>query len=221
MLSWRLPLIVLLSVLLLLPAVGVAADGPDASDDPRVSGPLVGVPWPCEDNGPAGPNEAKGQSCSWSYDLIPAETDTGADFSALWIQMEIDPGKGWCAQQMHLELEAPSGSRIVSAVPDRGGRMTKSSPSVSELVVDGDGSAPLPGTIGQDIDLTSGRTKISFDEDHYRFVWRGNSRNKVMVAIGLQFAHSRPPSELFSFYSGSEGAGMGSCRSPAMRVRPQ
>lgn len=216
----RLPAVLVVSLLFVFPASPASANEPDASHAPRTSGPLVGVPWPCEDNGPAEPGEAKGQSCSWAYELAPAETNAGEDFSAFWIQMEIDPGKGWCAKEMRFELTAPTDGRIVSAAPDRGSRITKSSPSTTELVVDGEAAAPVPGTIAQDIGLTSGRTKVEVDEDHYSFVWRGNSRTKVMVAIGVQFAHNRVPPETFYSFSGSEGAAMGSCRTPLLRARP-
>lgn len=196
----------------------VAANDPDASDPPRTSGPLVGLSMPCEDNGPAGPGEAKGQSCSWFYDLAPAETNLGEDFSAYWIQMEIDPGKGWCAKKLTFELSAPSDGRIVSAAPDRGRRIAKGRVTTAELIVDAEGAAPVPGTVAQDVKPGRGRITVKMNEDHYMFRWRGNSPDKVMVAVGVQLSHGRLPPELV--YSWQEGVGFatGTCREPTLRA---
>lgn len=203
------------------PAQPAAAQDPDASNPPRVSGPLVGSPLGCEDNGPAAPGEAKGQSCSWLYDLVPAESNLEENFSAYWVQMEIDPGKGWCAKEMSFTMSAPSDGRIVSAAPDRGGRIGKSRLTTTELIVDAEGAAPLPGTVAQDVKPGRGRVTVTMDESVYSYRWRGNSRDKVVLAVGIQMTHAGLPPELFSTWSEGMSFTMGSCRTPSLRFGPR
>jgi hypothetical protein len=196
----------------------VASAGSDASNNPRTSGPLVGLVTQCPDNGPAARNEAKGQSCAWSYQLAPAESNATEDFSAFWIQMEIDPGAGWCAKEIRFSISAPSDGRIVSGVPSEGGRITKARPEVTELVVDGEGTAPLPGLISQDVYVPEGRTKVSVNGKRYSYAWRGDSREKIVVAIGVQMAHGRVPPDFFYTISESEGGSVGSCGRYLVRI---
>lgn len=208
------------ALVFLLAALPAAADDPDASQPPRTSGPLFGIALPCEDNGPARRGEATGQSCSWSYELLPADTDPDLDYWAYWFQMEIDPGTGMCAQHLMFEFDAPSDGSIVSAVPNKGGRIRSRSITTTELIVDGGGSALVPGTIAQDVAPARGRTTVNIDERHYRYVWRGNSRDKVMIAVGIQLSSRRLPPELITTWSEGSGFGMGSCRPMVVRVGP-
>ena len=200
-------------------SVPAAAEDPDASRPPTTSGPILGVAFPCEDNGRASRNEVKGQSCSWTYHLVPADTDAQDDFGAYWFQMELDPGKGMCAKQLRFELDAPSNGRIVSAVPADSGRIRSRSIATTELVVDGGGTAVAPGTISQEVAQAPGRVRVSLDGNHYSYEWTGNSRDKVMVAIGIQLSSRRLPPEFFASWSEGEGAGMGSCRVTPTMIR--
>jgi hypothetical protein len=197
---------------LLLPMAPLGARNPDASDPPQTSGPLVGSPFGCEDDGPPGHNEIKAQACSWSYELIPAELDATHDFSAYWLQMEVDPESG-CVKEMFFKVTVPPEMRILSAVPSRSRRIVKSRPMTTQLVVDGDGSAPVPGAVSQDLTSAPGRTFVTSGTRTYSYRWRGNSPHKVVVAIGLQLSHPSLPSDsLFSAWSEGLGFGWGSCR---------
>lgn len=217
----RLLLIGLLCATVSWPAQPAAAQDPDASNPPRVSGPLVGSPFGCEDNGPAAPGEAKGQSCSWLYDLVPAESNPEEDFSAYWVQMEIDPGKGFCAKEMSFRMSAPSGGRIVSAAPDRDRRITKSRLTTTELIVNADGAAPIPGAVAQDVKPGRGRVTVTVNENAYSYRWKGNSRHKVVLAVGIQLTHAGLPPDLFSSWSEGMSFTMGSCRTPTVRFGPR
>ena len=164
----KLLLVGLLCTSLSWTAQPVGAEDPNASNPPRVSGPLVGSPLGCEDDGPAGPGEAKWQACSWHYQLA-GDGNFEEDFSAYWLQMEIDPGKGLCAKGMSFKISDLNGVRIVSAVPRRSSRIPKSRSITTELVVDAEGSAPVPGTVAQDGLLGPGRTTVRRDEDSYSY----------------------------------------------------
>jgi hypothetical protein len=218
--SLRRSIAVLLAVGLMLSGPqGLAAEGADASESPRSSGPLVGLfPFPCADNGPAGPNEARGQSCSWFYELLPAETNATEDFSAYWIQFEIDPGKRFCAKRIDFELEVSAEHRIVSAVPNKSEHIKRAKPQITQLVVDGGGTAPVPGIIEQDVVAPVGRTKVSVQERTYSYRWTGNSRDKIMIAIGIQLAHEAGPPQFFYEWSESGGFTMGSCRAYKIQI---
>lgn len=181
----------------------------DASDPPRTSGPLVGTPLPCEDNGNARDGEVRGQACSWSYELA-AHTKATSDYWAYWTQIEIDPGRGTCAKKISFTFEVSGGTQIVSVAPAPGAASPRR--SRTELIVDADGGAPIPGRIEQDVEVPSGRVSVDLVDGRYRYVWRGNARRKVMVAIGLQLANDRVPPELETVISTRTGSGAGSCR---------
>lgn len=152
----------------------------------------------------------KGQACGWAYQLAPAETDADEDFSAVWIQIEIDPGPG-CASLMAFELTLPPGARIVSAVPSSDGR-ARELPTTTEIIVDGDGGAPVPGVIAQDIAPESGTVSVSLFKRRFRYVWLGRSRDKIAAAIGVQLAHKAPLDSWFAQWSEMVAMGGGSCR---------
>jgi hypothetical protein len=202
-------------------AMPAHARDPDASDPPRVSGPLVGAPVGCEDNGPGGPRETKGQSCTWEYDLAPTDTDPLNDYAAYWVQMEIDPAKGECAMMLMFDVELPDNVRIVSASAEQDRKIDSSSDPVAELVVDGGGSAPVPGSLSQDIMVTEGRERVRMTDHRYSYTWTGSSKSKVMVAVGLQLSYQTLPPEFFYTWSEGQGVGWGSCRPIIVRARPR
>ena len=211
-------LLCLASSLILL-VQGTAHSAPaDASTPPRTSGPVVGAAIPCEDNGPAGRNEAKGQACSWSYQLLPVDTSASEDFRVYWIQMEIDPGKGMCAHELSFGMTQPEPGAIVSAMPDKDRRIDSYTEEVATFSVDAAGTAPVPAVLEQDVALGKGRISVELDENSYSFRWRGNSKKKVMFAIGVELSNDSGPPDLFYTWEESQGGAMGSCRPLSVQV---
>lgn len=187
----------------------------DASEAPRTSGPLVpGSPLGCEDDGPPGPGESRGQSCAWAYDLVPADTNAAEDFVGYWIQMEANPAPGMCVKRMHFDTTGPQSARLVSATPSTG--KARGATTV-ELVVDGEGAAPAPGTIAQDVDLPKGRVRTTLRPHRFTYDWAGNAPGKVVLAFGVQWAYQVPPSFAPAW---AEGLGMaiGPCRGSTIRL---
>lgn len=213
----RLSLVAGLCLALLGATSPVGADDFDASDPPRTSGPLVGSPFGCDDNGPAKPHETRGQACSWAYDLVPAQTNATEDFSAYWVQIEVDPGKHWCVKEVSFKVTAPNHVRIVSAVPARGHRIARAKGMTSRLVVDAEGTAPVPGVVSQGLSTTPGRTTVDVGHRRYSYRWRGNSADKLGVAIGLQLAGQRLSPELFRVWSEGIGFIVGTCSTHVVR----
>lgn len=206
----------LLLVMILCAAVlagpAALAYSQDASKEPRFSGPLVASPGPCvRDEAPGKGGMTTFESCSWSYSLVPAESDIDEDFSALWYQLEIDPGRGTCATGIGIEILAPSDGQIVSGIPDRSRRIKRSRVHVSTLTIDGEGSAPLPGTIEQDVVDAPGRVEVEVSSRHYRMEWKGKSRKKVVLAVGVEIAQSSLRPGLASMQSVSEWFEAGNC----------
>lgn len=145
------------------------------------------------DEEPADDGSFGGRMCSWNYTLAPAETNTGEDFSAFWLQTEVFSG-GECIRSVSLEFRVPKGVRIVSGAPSESGRFTRSSaPKTTELIVDAEGAAPVPGTVVQDSAAPAGRVDVAVGERRYRYTWRGNSRDTIMIPLGIQLAHSAVP----------------------------
>ena len=213
----RVSLVALLVIVLGMPGPPLSARNPDASDAPQTSGPLVASPFGCQDDGPRQPNESQGQACSWSYKLLPIEADAGNDFSAYWLQMELDPARGECVKEMSLDIELPPEIEIVSASPSRSSRTAKTRPSTTRLVVDGGGTAPIPGTISQSITAVRGRTFVRRNAHSYSYTWRGNAPHKVVVAIGLQMSESSIPKGLLSTWTEGGGWGWGFCKPMIIR----
>lgn len=149
-------------------------------------------------------------SCAWYYELLPIETNVSQDFAALWVQMEIDPGKA-CVHEIGFEVKAPKEVRLVSAAPAES-HVTDPSIGTARLVVDGDGAAPVPGVIEQDVALAPGFVSAELGEHHYRFLWTGNTRRRVMVAIGVQLADDTIPKSLIQTWSESLRYQWGDCR---------
>lgn len=205
--------VAVLGVLLISQLPAGASDHPDASDPPRVAGPLIGLSIGCEDNGPARPGEAKGQGCAWRYDLLPLDSKVREDFSAFWIQMEIDPGKHTCAYQMGFEVTGITNGRIISATPARSRTLTNEAPSRTRLEVDGNRAAIIGGTISQRIQLNSGRIAVEKSSNHYSFRWSGASRSKVMAAVGIEVAREGTPPEITYSWSQRQRFGVGACHS--------
>lgn len=195
-----------------------SADGPDASDPPRTSGPLIGVAFPCEDNGPAGRDELNAQACSWTYDLLPAETNLGEDFSAVWVQMEVDPGPGWCADLLTVRMKVPNGMRIASVAPHESGPVRPTAPRVTELVVDAEGAAPVPGAIAQDVAPPSGRVSVAHTARNLTYSWTGHERHKVVVAVGVEIAHTVPLGRFATDWEVGLGAGASTCKAVTILV---
>lgn len=52
----------------------------------------------------------------------------------------------------------------------------------------------------------------------YSYRWTGRSRNKIVIALGVQFAYTSVPPDLFTIWSEGQGMGMGSCRPMTIRV---
>jgi hypothetical protein len=109
----------------------------------------------------------------------------------------------------------------VSASAEENRRIDRSSQPIAELIVDGDGSAPVPGTVSQDIMVTEGRERVRMTDHTYSYTWSGSSKSKVMVAIGLQLSYRSVPPEFFYSWSEGQGVGWGSCRPIILRARPR
>lgn len=198
----------LLIIVLLSPAAW--AQEPDASHPPRTSGPLVTLQQGCEDDGQPPPGTSSGQSCSWTYDLLPAESDADEDFMVHWQQIELHTTGRLCAQSIGFELSVPAGYHIVSAAPDPSRRRVRTGQALVGLAVDGRGSALVPGHIEQDVFYGAGRLKVRFAGRRFIGHWQGNHRGKVVVAFGIQIA--RPVGlELTSRWALSETWELGTC----------
>jgi hypothetical protein len=175
----------------------------------------VGSPFGCEDDGPPEHGGTRSQVCAWSYDLVPAETNATEDFAGYWVQIEVDPAPGWCVYGIHFETTGPDSGRLVSATPEGG---KTGGDTTVELSVDADGAAPVPGTIAQDLSLPKGRVRTKLAPHHFSYVWSGKSRDKVVVALGVQVAYEFPPESLIYMWSEGVGVEFGTCRPTVLRV---
>jgi hypothetical protein len=197
-------------VTLLLAPGAAQAQEPDASRPPRASGPLVSLSQGCEDDGPPESGSFSVQSCWWTYDLVPAESDIDEDFMVHWQQMELQTTGRTCARAIHFQLTIPAGYRIVSTAPAVGRARVRDGQALVALEVDGDGAAPIAGAIEQDVLYGPGRITVNTTGRRFVGKWHGNHRGKVMVAFGVQIA--RPAvGDLIASWSLYEGWEIGTC----------
>lgn len=199
---------VVLSLLLGL-AVAPARAADDARDPPTATGPMFEGEQLCYES----PSRLRSQTCSWWFDLAPAHANPVEDYSAYWFQLELTPPRGMCATAVEFGIGLPDEMRIVSATPDRPGRIRRSEPAVTRLEVDADGGALLPGSVENELTAVPGTVDAEFDADigGYGFAWRGSWPGKVVFALGLQIAGERIPRDLFYTWFGAEGFEVGTC----------
>jgi hypothetical protein len=193
-----------------------ASQAADAAAEPRTSGPLLGGSGGCQ-KAAAAPGQPTFESCTWSYTLA-ADIDPSADYSALWMQLEIGPPKDACIVGVKVDIDAPSDGRIVSGVPADNSTISKTTAAVTELSVDGGGSGPMPGTIAQDVTLVRGKVKTKVTDERYSYKWTGKSKTPLMVAIGVQMSHAALPPALTYEQKGGVQAGFSSCEPMIVRV---
>ncbi len=210
----RLALVAGLAGLLLAGAPGTGAR--EAADGPTSSGPLVRRSASCDENS----DFSTGWSCSSWFELLPAETNATEDYSAYWVMLGIEPEPGWCATSLSFSAELPSMDRIVSAVPDRSQRFSRARTVATELLVDAEGGAPVPGRIWEDARIGGGRVEVSWGPSHYKYRWRGRERGRVYAVLGLQVAGERIPPHLVSTWAEGVGYGVGACKTPVIRTGP-
>lgn len=202
---------------LMAPASPAHAQQADASRAPRSSGPLIGAGFDCEDNESPKAGGMNAQACGWMYQLAPAETNLAEDISAYWVQIEIDPGRE-CAKLIEFDLSLPDDMRVISAAAEKSRRVPKPGSKLVELTVDAEGAAPLPGHLEQDVAVAPGREKVALRAHSYSYRWIGNSRDKVVVAVGVEFTHAALPPDFFYTWSEGIGIGWGSCRPHLIRA---
>lgn len=186
----------------------------DASDPPRVSGPLVDLaPGECEDGGSLAPGSTRLEMCAWLYDLVPAETNALEDYGAYWIQIDVEPAQGTCVYGVDFGTSGPIEGRIVSSAPRTSGTGGE---TTVELTVDAEGAALAEGQIAQDLSLPKGRIRTHTDADAFAFRWKGKTAKKLVLAMGIQVANPFPPPVLTTWFE-SVGLLTGSCRTPVIR----
>ena len=128
----------------------------EASDGPTSSGPLVRRTVSCDENS----DFSTGWSCSSWFELLPAETNVTEDYSAFWVNLGIEPDPGWCARSLSFSAEFPSTARVVSVVPGDDARFPRARTMLTELVVDAEGGAPVPGRIEEEARIGAGRVEV-------------------------------------------------------------
>ncbi len=170
--------------------------GPPAGAWPTTSGPLVARSVRCDDD--RGPSGSLMWNCDSWFELLPAETNALEDYSVYWAVVGIDPGLGWCATHLEFAIELPSSARVVSAVPERGGVVHREGSVKTELLVDAEGTAPVPGEIYENATARRGRTVVRWGLRGYAYRWTGRSPRELYSVIGLQIAGRRIPPQLLN-----------------------
>lgn len=172
---------------------------------PRTSGPVLGVPLPCEPTSEPEPMGSNAQLCSWDYTFL-GETKANKDFAVRWLKMEVHPGKGMCVRKLRFRKQMAHGIRIVSATPAAPQEISTPTSVLLRLVVDAGGSATIGGTVEQRAFLDKGRIAIRRNPGVYEISWYGRSPKRIVIPVGMELSY-RPEqrmelhslAEVFSF----------------------
>jgi hypothetical protein len=193
-------------IALVLLAAALSSGAGTAVAAPTTSGPLVGRSVACEGGAPS-----PGWFCSSWYELLPAETNATEDYSVYWVELGVEPSPGRCVRSVSFAAEFPSTARVVSVAPARDQRFRRPRAVTTELVVDAEGGAPVPGHIEEEACMGAGRTKVSWGPRRYSYSWTGRHAGRVYAVLGLEIAGDRIPPHVMSTWADGAGFEVGPC----------
>ncbi|MFN2488579.1 MAG: hypothetical protein ABR529_02315 [Actinomycetota bacterium] len=161
-----------------------------AADKPRVSGPLTQGSKRCEARKERvnGRVIAVARSCLRFYSFDPAFENNGRrDYGAIWLQVNIDSRRRWCATTVKADIIVPNGTKLHAREP-KSFNARRRHKVKTKLVVDARNNASREGVIQKRFLLLPrtlrGRTRD--DGRVWRTVWHGSSKRLFASASGIE-----------------------------------
>jgi hypothetical protein len=117
-----------------------------------------------------------------------AEPDAENDYSANWLQIDVDPPTGSCIREIDLTFDF-DGAEVVSATRSGTTRYKAMRPVRETLEVDADGQGLSPASISTDTLVSAGRVRMHVTDTALRYSWRGSEAGLTSVVLGWQLRH--------------------------------
>jgi hypothetical protein len=129
--------------------------------------------------------------CEYSYFTPSGFANDPNTHSVEWVQIAVEPRRGWCLTHAHGFMRQP-GSSVGAWVPK-----PPATAGLNSIRLSVTSRGRLLGTVKQRFRLSHGVTSATVERrsggDRYSWHWQGHTRDKVLIAVGAEFA--RPPSE--------------------------
>ena len=194
----------------LLVVIGLLGLGPaayarqmGAREAPSVSGPLTQRTLKCERKAQRedGKVVVTAKSCIRLYLFSKGkETDPDRNYGVIWLQTNLNAGRGWCASIVKSDIDIPPKAIAHIRRPRSATRSSRKS-FTTHLRVGARGKAVREGKIVNSFMLyphtIDGR--VAEDGNVFRVVWRGSTRRRLAFASGVEISwRGDPPGTISS-----------------------
>ena len=169
------------------------AGQPDASKEPRVSGPLEVQSQDCLPHQVkyGGKTIALLNACVWLYEFdLTMETDALRNYGVAWVQTTVDATNGWCATKVNSEVSLPQDVQRHGYAPRRKLARRKPARATVKLKVDAEGYAVEDAAISQRFNLfpKTWRPTLADNGRSVITTWTGRESSKLAFAHGVEFS---------------------------------
>jgi hypothetical protein len=204
--SGRRGLLLLLVLGFLVPTPAAGARQRDASDSPRITGPLTPETRECgrrKTREQSGDVVAVAKSCLYFYSFDPSkEANVRRDYGVIWLQTNVNARQGWCTTSISSDIDVPARARLHSHKPTLKEASSKRR-VFTGLLLNARDSAVNDASIGRRFVLYSRtmRGLVRADRTIFRTVWYGRSSRKLATVSGIEVswrASEGPPESLTS-----------------------
>jgi hypothetical protein len=162
----------------------------NASDEPRVSGPLNLEEEKCDRKvqNYEGDKVAVARRCLRFYSYDPAsESALDRDYGALWLQATVNPVAGWCTTRTRSKIVLPEDLGLHTRAPKKRKTIRErgSYTTTLDVTVEDNGKA---GSVAQDWIAYPRSIQPSLDERVFTLGWRGKTGAKLAFAHGIEIS---------------------------------
>jgi hypothetical protein len=177
-----------------LVALEASAAQLNASEGPRISGPLALAEKECEFDTretESGDLAATVKSCVYFFFFDDSEEeDNSDDYGVAWFQSNVNTAKGWCALSFRSKVPVPSGSALTALQPRGVRNIDAPANFTTNLKVDAEGAAVENGRVKKNSRLYPDklRSRVLQQGSKVRFSWTGSSPKRLGFAFGFELA---------------------------------
>ena len=123
-------------------------------------------------------------------------------YSVYWVQIAVEPQRGWCLANAHGFMREP-GSSVGAWIPK-----PPATAGLNSIGLSVTSHGRLLGKVKQRFRLSHGVTSATVERrsggDRYSWHWQGRSRDKVLIEVGAEFARAPSGGEIYVTKGGSD-----------------
>ena len=140
--------------------------------------------------------------CEYSYFTPSGFADDPNIYSVYWVQIAVEPQRGWCLANAHGFMREP-GSSVGAWIPK-----PPATAGLNSIGLSVTSHGRLLGKVKQRFRLSHGATSATVEGrsggDRYSWHWQGRSRDKVLIEVGAEFARAPSGGEIYVTKGGSD-----------------